>query len=147
MPTRKQRKRRQKEHRHDYEYVLLDDEGQEVPVDPADLRQAKKEKTDQKDRSKPAPAPKDRRGRPMREVKPPSWRRAFNRAAIFVVALLVFTSLVGKNKPSIAARLVIAFGYGIIGVPLFYVMDRAAYRRYLRATGRAETPPPAKRNP
>jgi hypothetical protein len=146
MPTRKQRRRREKEHRHDYEYVVVDEEGQEVPVDPAELRQSKKEKTESKERTKPAPTPKDRKGRPVRVAKPPSWRRAFNRAAIFVVALLVFTSLVGKNKPTVLARIVIAVGYGVIGVPLFYVMDRAAYRRYLRATGQQETPPPAKRN-
>jgi hypothetical protein len=143
VPTKKQRKRREKEHRHDYEYVVVDQEGHEVPVDPAELRQAKKEKESQKERAKPAPAAKDRRGRPLREVKPPSWRRALNRGLIFVVALLVFTSLVGKNKPSVFARVVIAAGYGVIGVPLFYVMDRAAYRRYLRMTGRSDAPPPA----
>jgi hypothetical protein len=142
MPTKKQRKRREKGKRHEYEYVLLDEEGQETPLDPAELRQAKREKD--KNGAKPTTAAKDRKGRAIREVKPPSWRRALNRAAIFVVALLVLTSFIGKTHPSVLARVVIAFGYGIIGVPLFYVMDRAAYRRYLRVTGR-EAPPPPKR--
>ena len=38
MPTRKQRRRRQKEQRHEYEFVTYDDEGQEIPVDSAELK-------------------------------------------------------------------------------------------------------------
>ena len=38
MPTRKQRRREQKSRRHEWEYVYVDDEGNEVDVDPADLK-------------------------------------------------------------------------------------------------------------
>ena len=38
MPTRKQRRRQQKSRRHEYEYVYVDDEGNEVEVDPALMR-------------------------------------------------------------------------------------------------------------
>ena len=41
MPTRKQRRRNQKARRHEYEYVYLDDEGNEVPVEPSELRAEK----------------------------------------------------------------------------------------------------------
>jgi hypothetical protein len=41
MPTRKQRRRREKTFRHDYDFVVLDEEGREVEVDPAELRKAK----------------------------------------------------------------------------------------------------------
>jgi len=41
MPTKKQRRRQQKSRRHEYEYVYVDDSGQEVPVDPAELRAEK----------------------------------------------------------------------------------------------------------
>ena len=41
MPTKKQRRRNQKARRHEYEYVYLDDEGNEVPADPSELRTEK----------------------------------------------------------------------------------------------------------
>lgn len=129
MPTKKQRRRRAKGKRH--EYVWEDEFGNEV--DPAELKPAK---TERQVKAKQAPTAKDRRGRPIKPVKPASWRRSATRAIIFVAALFVFVSLVGKKKPTLAARIGIAAAYGVIGVPFFYWMDRSAYRRYLRATGR-----------
>src|SRR5918911_4817544 len=117
MPTRKQRRRREKEKRHEYEYVLVDEEGHELPVDPAELKPARKEKG-ANGKASTAAKPRDRRGRPLREVKPPSWQRAAKRALIFVVVLFVFTSLIGgKKKPSLASRIAISAAYGAIGVP------------------------------
>jgi hypothetical protein len=139
MPTRKQRRRRDKEQRHEYEFVTMDDEGHEVPVDPDELK-PKKEPRDSTAAKKGA-QPTDRRGRPLRKVQPPSWRRAATRAVIFVHAHFVFTSLVGKKKPTVLARVSIAVAYGAIGIPFFYWMDRASYRRYLRATGREDEIP------
>ena len=40
MPTRKQRRKRQKDRRHEYEFVYVDEEGQEVEVDPEEVEQA-----------------------------------------------------------------------------------------------------------
>jgi hypothetical protein len=144
MPTKKQRRRRAKGKRHEYEFVTFDEEGREVPVDPAELRPERAEKTDAK-KSTPKQQPTDRRGRPLRAANPPSWTRAAKRAGIFVVALFVFTSLVGKTKPALATRIAISVAYGAIGVPFFYWMDRAAYRRYLRATGRGDEIPTGRR--
>ncbi|TML86828.1 MAG: hypothetical protein E6G08_11410 [Actinobacteria bacterium] len=150
MPTRKQRRRRQKEQRHEYEFVTYDDEGQEIPVDSAELK-APKEKSSN---GRPAAAAKgrttqarDRKGRPLREVKPPSWRAAIKRAAIFVVVLAVFLSFVGGKKQSPAVKILLPLFYGVVGVPFFYWMDRAAYRRYLRATGREDEIPTGRRSP
>jgi hypothetical protein len=149
MPTRKQRRRRQKEQRHEYEFVTYDDEGHEIPVDPAELRPPKEKSGN----GRPAAAAKgktqvrDRRGRQLREVKPPSWRAAIKRAAIFVVVLAVFLSFVGGKKQSPAVKILLPLFYGIVGVPFFYWMDRAAYRRYLRATGRESEIPTGRRSP
>jgi hypothetical protein len=136
MPTRKQRRRREKEQRHEYEYVLLDEEGQEHAVDPAELKPAKAERNGTKDGKDKSARGKDRRGRPIREVKPPSWRAAAKRGVLFVVALAVFLSFVGGKKQSLVAKIAIPIAYGVIGIPFFYWMDSSAYRRYLRATGR-----------
>ncbi len=110
---------------------MIDEEGQEVSVDPAELRA-------QKEKDKPATTkgkvPVDRRGRPVREPRQPSWQRAIRMGLFFVALLFVVTSFIG-NTP-IPAALVLAVGYGIIGIPFFYFLDRAAYRRWERATGR-----------
>ena len=147
MPTRKQRRRREKGHRHEYEYVIVDETGEEVPVEPAELRAAKeKEKptaTVAKGRQ-PAQA-KDRRGRPIREPRVPTWQRAIKMGVLFAVVLFLFTSVVGKKKPSLVSRIGLAAAYAVIGVPFFYWMDRAAYRRWEKQMGR--TPAPKKPKP
>ena len=140
MPTRKQRRRQAKAKRHEYEYVLVDESGNEVPVDPADLRGEKG-----KDRSKPKAGGKgkhgvarDRRGRPLREPRKPSWRRAIITGLVFVAVLLAVTSFVGSNQPSVASRLLLAVLYGGFGIPFFYWMDRANHRRWEKAAERAQ---------
>jgi hypothetical protein len=143
MPTKKQRKRRAKEQRHEYEFVTLDDDGREVPIDADELRPPRPEKSDAK-KAAPKQQPKDRRGRPIRAANPPSWSRAAKRAAIFVVALFAFTSFVNTKTP-LATRIAISAAYGAIGIPFFYWMDRAAYRRYLRASGREDEIPTGRR--
>ena len=141
MPTRKQRRRREKGKRHEYEFVVVDDEGQEVPVDPAELRPPKPERDGKaSQRGKPA-QPKSRSGRPLRVAKPPSWRASIKRAALFVVVLAVFLSFFGGKKQSTAVKVLLPVIYGVIGIPFFYWMDRASYRRYLRAAGREDEIP------
>lgn len=142
MPTRKQRRRQAKAKRHEYEYVLVDEGGNEVLVDPAELR-LQKEKEREKQPKQAAgkgkqPVARDRRGRPLRQPRKPSWRRAIITGLAFIVILLVVTSVIGSKKPSIASRVVLAAVYGGFGIPFFYWMDRANYRRWEKATGRGQ---------
>jgi hypothetical protein len=125
MPSRKQRRRRAKLKRHDWEYVQLDEEGNEIPVEPAQL---KKIDTNGKPRA-------TRSGRVPREVKPPSWNRAVKRALIFVPFLFIFLSL-GKHPPSLPTRLGISILYAAVFVPMFFFVDRIAHRAYQRRLGR-----------
>ena len=64
MPTRKQRRRRDKTFRHEFDFVTYDEEGNEVEVDPTELR---------KEKEKAAPKAKASGGakgnRPVREVR------------------------------------------------------------------------------
>ena len=145
MPTRKQRRRRQKEKRHDYEYVYVDAEGNEVEADPEEAAEAPAARAKPTANGKPTKTPavvKDARGRTLRTVKPPSWRRAAQRAGMFVVVLFLFISVVGKHKPSLEARIGLAALYGVAAAPFFYWMDRIAYRRYekLRSGAPARDP-------
>jgi hypothetical protein len=83
MPTKKQRRRNQKARRHEYEYVYLDGEGNEVPVDPSELRAEKngqRESRPQKSSSGKSAGARGRRrerrhdGGPSSSVRSWSWR-------------------------------------------------------------------------
>lgn len=124
MPSRKQRRRREKTFRHEYEYVLTDDDGNEVEVAPTELR---KERDEPKAKAKSAPAK-----RPVREVQPPSWRRAVRRGGLMGALLLVIMSTLFK------APVVIAVLYAAMLIPFTYAIDRVSYRSYLRRSGKTQ---------
>jgi hypothetical protein len=132
MPTRKQRRRRQKGLRHEYEYVYVDDEGHEVEVgeeDPkprADRRNGKREAK---------PAQRGRAGRPIKEVPPPSWTRVAKRALIFAPLIFLAFSVINSSQP-VLNRLAVTAAYTAFFVPFMYVMDRQMYRSYLRRSGK-----------
>lgn len=124
MASRKQRRRREKLQRHEWELVQIDEEGNETPIEPA---APKKKETN-------GAGKRARRPRTMREVKPPSWRRSSKRALLFAPLLYIFLSL-GKNPPPVAARLGIAVLYAAVFIPMFFFVDRMTYRAYRRRTG------------
>jgi hypothetical protein len=134
MPTRKQRRRRQKEQRHEYEIVYVDEEGREVESDEAKPREDRRNGK----RSDKRPAQKGRGGRPIKEVKPPSWNRVVKRALIFGPLIFVAFSLINSSQP-ILSRLGVAVVYTAFFVPFMYLMDRAMYRAYQRRSGQAPT--------
>jgi hypothetical protein len=137
MASRKQRRRRAKGRRHEYEYVYVDEEGQEVEP-PPDEESAKRPKArDGKggDRNGTKTA-KAKSGRPVREVKPPSWNRSVKRALLFFPLFFIVFTLVNK-KTAIDVRLLSSLAYSALFVPLTYLMDRTAYRTYLRRSGQA----------
>jgi hypothetical protein len=128
MPTRKQRRRRVKSRRHEYEYVWVDDEGNEVEVDPEHVAG---DKPAQKD-GRPA---RDRSGRPVRKIDPPSWSRVGRRAAIFAPVMFIVVWILkpeGATSASVVVQTVVLLGFFL---PFSYVMDSLMYRAYLRRTG------------
>jgi hypothetical protein len=133
MPSRKQRRRRAKERRHEYEYVYVDDEGHEVEPPPEGTDERRRGRNGKGARN----GDKGRRaksGRAIREVKPPSWSRSLRRAALFLPLFFVVFSLVNKNM-AIETRLLSSIAYSALFIPLTYLMDRTAYRTYLRRSG------------
>jgi hypothetical protein len=117
MPTRKQRRRRAKERRHDYEYVYVDEEGNEVDVEP--------------DEASPAAAKKDRRPAPTtragRRIDPPSWQKVGRRALIFAPLMFLTIRLLEKGEPIGASLARTAFLLAIF-LPFSYLMDAMIYR-------------------
>ena len=127
MPTRKQRRRREKDFRHDVRVYEIDEEGNEVPI--AALRA-------QEDRTatpKPTTAAKGgRSSRTLREPPKPSWDRALKRGGA-MGALLVVALYFVEGPAGIA----IGLFYAIVFIPGTYWLDGLTYRRYLKRTGQA----------
>jgi hypothetical protein len=132
MPSRKQRRRRQKERRHEYEYVYVDDEGNEVELPPDGAREPR---TTRNGGGKAGKA-KSRGRWAAREARPPSWQRSFRRSLLFFPLFFIVFSLVNK-KTAVEARILASLAYSALFIPLTYVMDRTAYRAFLRRSGRA----------
>ena len=135
MPSRKQRKRVQKERRHEYETVWVDPEGNELeePPDELPVRQARDPKRQQKRQQQSASG-----GRATRAPLPPSWRRAAKRslmlgAVIFVLFAFLFKNKNGQHEYGSAVFLSVL--YTAIFVPFTYTIDRFTYRRWQRKMG------------
>jgi hypothetical protein len=145
VPSRKQRRRRQKAFRHDYEFVLLDEEGNEVEVDPTELRAEKEKARPEKAKSK-AGAPSKGRGTTWtgRTIQPPSWRRVGKRALIFAPLMFVAVSVLDPQLSPVqhAAQ---TFTLLAFFLPFSYAMDTVAYRMYLRRTGQLPAKEPGKK--
>jgi hypothetical protein len=126
MPTRKQKRRELKAQRHDYEFVYVDGDGNELDEVPEELEQPKKERTNG---SKPAagkkgqPVPRGRRQPPQ-----PSWSRAFKRGGMLGAVVLVLFSFGAKGH--IASVIPLALVYTLLFVPFTFYIDRFAYRRW-----------------
>ena len=127
MPTRKQKRRDQKAKRHDYEFVYVDAEGNELDEVPEELDRPKRERTP----ASSAKKPQQRGGRAGREPQPPSWRRSFRRAALLGVVVFLFFSLSGpKGNGRYVNALAFSVLYTGLFVPFTYAIDRFAYRRW-----------------
>ncbi len=102
MPTRKQRRRREKSFRHEYETVLLDSDGTERPIDEEELRTEREARAQSKASAKATPAKgTGTRGgsRAGREVQPPSWHRALRRGGLMGGLMLLAFVFLFKSSP------------------------------------------------
>jgi len=130
MPSRKQRKRAQKERRHEYETVWVDAEGNELEEPPDDA---------------PEPATRDRKARPKRPERgqprttrpplPPSWRRAAKRALILGATIFAFVALTARSKEGqheYASAAFLAVVSTALFTPYMWGIDRFLYRRWER---------------
>jgi hypothetical protein len=125
MPSRKQRRRRQKLQRHEYEYVVETEEG-EVPLESP--RAERRAERDPRDRE-----PLDRRGRP---VPKPSLQRVRKRSAIFTPILALFVYVSGRedlSTPAIVVNVALLLAFFI---PFSYMVDVFVYRMMLRRAQR-----------
>ena len=142
MPSRKQKRREAKTKRHEYEFVYVDDAGNELDEVPEELLAPKERRNGSKAASsqKPAQRAPARGARSGRTPQPPSWKRSGKRAAILGAVVLVFMTLTTKKY---SAAIPFALFYTLLFVPFTYAIDRFAYRRWqVRQDG---APAPKKR--
>jgi hypothetical protein len=139
MPTKKQRRRQQKARRHEYEYVYVDDEGNEVAVDPAELRT---EKNGHRSETKPRRGDERkavaRKSSQRRAIDPPSWRRSARRALILGPILVIALMLLNPGVP-LAQQIAPAIIMVAFFIPFSYFTDSLAYRMYRKRVERRDT--------
>jgi hypothetical protein len=128
MPSRKQRRRREKLKRHEYEYVIETEEG-EVPVERPPTR-------DGKDGAKGGregnAVLRDRRGR---AVPKPSIQRVLKRTVILFPVILLFIYLTSPGV-ALASKLVTALSLAAFFIPFSYMVDTLLYRSMLKRSQR-----------
>jgi hypothetical protein len=123
MATRKQRKRREKEQRH--EYVWEDSEGNVVDPDEAP-RNGDGRKEKEKEKEKPA----SRLQRGGRTIQPPSWQRSTKRGLIFGPIFFLIVLLLSGGNLSITGAMLNAILLLAVFIPFSYVLDKLVYRQY-----------------
>jgi hypothetical protein len=122
MPSRKQRRRRQKERRHEWEEVWVDDEGNEVEAPPDDAEIARNGK-------RAAAAPRRQAG--GRQVQPPSWRRVGKRGLIFAPIMFLTVTFLGADL-TIGQKLFQTMFLLAFFLPFSYAIDALMYRMFLK---------------
>ena len=126
MPSRKQRKRRAKDRRHEWEYVYVDDEtGEEVeaPEDEPISRNGKR-----------SPQQTKAKASGQREVQPPSWRKVGKRGLLFAPLMFLTVTLLSGDL-TMTQRLVNTAFLLAFFLPFSYAMDALMYRLYKKRAG------------
>jgi hypothetical protein len=125
MPSRKQRRRRAKEQRH--EYVWEDAEGNELEPEEVPTRKGEAQ----------TPA---RAARGERVVQTPSWNRTLKRGAIFAPIMFVVVMLLSSDL-SLAQQLIQTGLIVAIFIPFSYFLDTVFWRSYRKRQERREGSP------
>ena len=137
MPTRKQRRKRQKDLRHEWEEVYVDEEGREL--DPTEVEElapvAAKNGATPGTKAKAKSSQPARTARAGRTVQPPTWRRVFKRAAIFAPLMYVFITLTNRSIAPLTA-LLFTLQLVLLFLPFSYLMDKLTYRMWQKRQAR-----------
>lgn len=134
MATRKQKRRRAKGKRHDYEVVYLDGEGNEVEPDEAEPSRASKSPARATSGSKSSKSSSSK-SRITRAPKPPSWPRAVRRGAIFMPILIAVVLITNRKQTTPVGIILVAIVFTGLVIPFGYFTDHLAWRAYQRRVG------------
>ena len=126
MATQKQRRRRAKEKRHEYELVEIDGEGNETVLRASELKSESGTRPQASKRAAKTPTARPPRGTPQ----PPNWRRVLKRGGLFAPIFLATVLLLGGGRLTFAGAVVQAVLLLAIFVPFSYFMDRIVWRMH-----------------
>jgi hypothetical protein len=129
VPTRKQRRRREKERRHEWEEVYVDETGREIEPDEVD--EVRREPRGRENGRRAA----SRRSR--RTVDPPSWRRVGKRALVFAPFMFIVITLLDP-KTSLAAHVLYTLQLMVLFIPFSFLVDTVSYRVQRKRLEQAE---------
>jgi hypothetical protein len=135
VATRKQRRRREKGKRHEYDVVEIDAEGNETVLRASELKVAAPP-----GRVKTPPAKSERSRTGLfggGKVQPPSWGRVIKRGLIFAPLFLATVLLLGRGKIDLAGGIVQTVLLMAVFVPFSYFMDRLLWRSYQKRAARS----------
>jgi hypothetical protein len=138
MATQKQRRKRAKEKRHEYELVEIDGEGNETVLRASDL----KAETGSSSSAGKGAAPSDAKAKskPSRGApQPPTWRRVAKRGAIFAPIFLATVLLLGGDRMSFVGAVLQTIFLIAIFVPFSYFMDRLVWRSHEKRLARSKS--------
>jgi hypothetical protein len=122
MPSRKQKRRRAKELRH--EYVWEDADGNELEPDEVPTKKAET-------------AAQSRPARGGRQPQAPSWSRTLKRGAIFAPIMLGVVMLLSSDL-SLASQVTQAAIIVAIFIPFSYFLDTLLWRSFRKRQGGRE---------
>jgi len=143
MPSRKQRRRREKSLRHEWEYVEVDPEtGEERTVAPAELkpeRPERKERAPAQARSGKGGGRQQQRGAGARSGRrapqPPSWQRVWKRTALFAPLMAIFIYWTQSSSKNGASALSVVLNTAILiafFAPFSYLVDSMTHRIWVK---------------
>jgi hypothetical protein len=149
VANRKQRRRREKEKRHDYEIVEIDDEGNETVVAGPALRpesegngkgrssgrgrSSAKGKASNKGRGSVSGSRGGRSDRGARGIaQEPSWGRVIRRGGMFAPVFFVIVYLLAGDGMTLTGIVIQTLLLLVIFVPFSYLMDRFMWRTQQR---------------
>ena len=133
MASQKQRRRRAKEKRHEYDLVEIDAEGNETVLSSSELKaEAPPRSPAKKSQPKGAAKPRSGRGTPQ----PPSWQRVVKRGAIFAPIFFATVLLLAGDSLKWQGAIVQTLFLLAVFVPFSYFMDRLVWRSYEKRQAR-----------
>jgi hypothetical protein len=132
MPSKKQRRRREKLKRHQWEEVYVDEEGRELDPEEAEAlvgpTARRAERTNAEER---------KGGR--RPIEPPSWRKTLRRGALFFPLMLITVFLLAGNEVTTTGKIMQALVLMAFFLPFSYFMDSMVWRSYQRRLARTDS--------
>jgi len=133
MASQKQRRRRAKEKRHEYDLVEIDAEGNETVLTAAELKaEAPQKSPAKKGQSKGETKSRLGRGSPQ----PPSWQRVVKRGAIFAPIFFATVLLLAGDSLKWQGAIVQTLFLLAVFVPFSYFMDRLVWRSHEKRQAR-----------